>query len=63
MTEADGPQVVIASGNSVRYRNVQIGDDLGKQVEVVSGLTGNEAIVVNPGDSLRDGTKVKIDNP
>jgi len=61
MTRAEGPQVLIASGDSVRYRSVQIGDDLGKQVEVVSGLLGSETVVVNPKDSLRDGAKVTIE--
>jgi RND family efflux transporter MFP subunit len=61
MTRAEGPQVLIASGDSVRYRNVQIGDDLGKQVEVVSGLLGSETVVVNPKDSLHDGTKVTVE--
>jgi RND family efflux transporter MFP subunit len=61
MTRAEGPQVLIASGDSVRYRSVQIGDDLGKQVEVVSGLLGSEAVVMNPKDSLRDGTKVTVE--
>jgi len=61
MTRAEGPQVLIASGNSVRYRNVQIGDDLGKQVEVVSGLLGSETVVVNPKDSLHDGAKVQVE--
>jgi len=61
VTRAEGPQVVVASGKSVHYRNVRIGDDLGKQVEVVSGLTAADEVVMNPSDSLREGTAVKVD--
>lgn len=59
---AQGPQVVVVSGQSVKYHSVGIGDDLGQQVEVKSGLTAADTIVVNPSDSLRDGTQVKVEN-
>jgi RND family efflux transporter MFP subunit len=63
LTKAEGPQVVIASGDTIQYRKVQVGDDLGKEVEIVSGLSGSEDVVMNPKDSLCDGTKVKIESP
>jgi len=50
-----------ASGNAIHYRNVRIGDDLGKQVEVVSGSIGTETVVINPNDSLREGTRVTVE--
>ncbi len=61
LTRAEGPQVLVATNNSVRYRSVQIGDDLGKQVEVVSGLSSTDAVVINPSDSLHDGATVKVE--
>jgi RND family efflux transporter MFP subunit len=61
LTKADGPQVVVVSGDTIQYRNVKVGDDLGKQVEIVSGLTGSENVVLNPKDSLHDGIRVKVE--
>ncbi len=52
ITRGQGTQVVLAQGGIIAYRNIQIGDDLGKQVEVVTGLTGSEEVVVNPSDAL-----------
>jgi len=61
LTRAEGPSVVIASNDTVHMRNVQIGDDLGKQVEIVGGLTNSEKVVLNPNDSLIDGARVRIE--
>ncbi len=61
LTKAEGPQVVVVSGYTVHYRKVQVGDDLGKDVEIVSGLSGIEDVVLNPKDSLRDGERVKVE--
>lgn len=42
---------------------VSLGRDFGAEVEVVSGLTGNERVIVNPPDSLIDGEKVQAVQP
>ena len=39
---------------------ITIGRDYGKAVEVVSGLTANEPVIVNPPDSIISGTPVHI---
>jgi RND family efflux transporter MFP subunit len=57
---SEGPQVIVVSGNETHYKNIQLGDDLGKEVEVISGLNGDEKIVNNPSDTLRDGTKIAL---
>ena len=44
---------------TVRYRTVEVGRDLGATVEVVSGLKGDEWLVVNPGDGLAEGARVR----
>jgi RND family efflux transporter MFP subunit len=62
ITRAEGPQVIIAQGNSVAFRKVQPGDDLGKQVEIVGGVNGDDNVVVNPSDALRDGTQVVVES-
>ena len=39
---------------------ITVGRDFGSTVEVVSGLTGTELVVVNPPDSLTDGQAVVV---
>jgi len=56
---SEGPQVIVLDDSKrIAYKKVQLGDDLGKEVEIISGLTGQEKLVINPSDTLRDGTKV-----
>lgn len=45
----------------VRMQAVQIGRDYGAQTEIVGGITGNEIVVVNPGDDVREGAIVLAD--
>jgi hypothetical protein len=42
---------------------VTIGRDFGTTIEVVSGLKGDESVVVNPPDSLADGQSVAVAAP
>lgn len=42
---------------------ITIGHDYGSEVEIVSGLTGNEAIIVNPPDSIVSGQAVRVVTP
>ena len=42
---------------------VTIGHDYGSEVEVVSGLTGNEQVIVNPPDSIVAGQEVRVATP
>ncbi|HKX26704.1 MAG TPA: efflux RND transporter periplasmic adaptor subunit [Blastocatellia bacterium] len=61
MVNAAGPQVLVVSQDQgVRSQKVELGRDFGKEVEVVSGLTENDLMIVNPTDALRDGMKVKM---
>jgi RND family efflux transporter MFP subunit len=55
---AEGPQVVTLDGSKIKYISIKLGDDLGKEIEVVAGLSGKEKIVDNPSDTLRDGMSV-----
>ena len=45
----------------IHLQPVQIGRDYGAQTEITSGLTGDEIVVVNPGDEVREGAVVLID--
>jgi len=48
---------VVGDGGLVHWRVVTLGKPLGNQVEVLSGLTGGEAVVLNPGSQELDGKK------
>jgi multidrug efflux pump subunit AcrA (membrane-fusion protein) len=50
----------VGSDNLVRLQLVTIGRDWGTTVEALVGLQGNERLVVNPSDDLRDGQPVSI---
>jgi RND family efflux transporter MFP subunit len=58
---ADGLQVaVVQSDGSVQLRNVSVGRDFGKTVEILSGVTPADRVVVNPTDSLVSGVLVRV---
>ncbi|HZP48657.1 MAG TPA: efflux RND transporter periplasmic adaptor subunit [Vicinamibacterales bacterium] len=59
--KGDGLQVATLDGaNRVKMVNVTSGRDFGDSVEIVSGLSGTERIVLNPPDSLQDGQTVRV---
>ncbi len=59
IARAAGPQVLtVRDDRTVHYQDVQLGRDLGQSVEVLSGLTGRERLVVNPPDGLKEGARV-----
>jgi multidrug efflux pump subunit AcrA (membrane-fusion protein) len=45
----------------IHLQPVQIGRDFGTETEVLSGLAGDELLVVNPGDVVREGALVKAE--
>ena len=58
----EGPRVaVVGADGRVHYQPIKMGRDFGKTVEIVSGLQGSEAIVLNPTTDLVEGQKVDID--
>ena len=58
---AEGLRVAtVADGQHAELKPITIGHDFGNEVEVVSGLSGNESIVVNPPDSLVSGQQIRI---
>lgn len=58
---AQGPQVALAQGDGrVHIQDIQLGRDLGNSVEVVSGLTTDDAVIENPSDSITEGTRVSV---
>ncbi len=58
---SEGTQVaVVGQDGVVHLTSVTIGQDYGTSLEVTSGITPAESIIVNPSDSLADGAKVQI---
>lgn len=56
----DGLRVAIVKNGAVKLIPIALGRDFGSTVEVVSGLTGAELVVINPPDSLTDGQVVTV---
>jgi RND family efflux transporter MFP subunit len=58
---AEGPQIgVVLSDGQVELRSILLGRDLGQNIEILSGVTTNEPVIINPSDSLVTGTRVRM---
>jgi len=61
---ADGLQVaVVQNQDTIKIKKVDQGRDFGKTVEILTGLDPQDAVVVNPPDSINDGMHVRIAPP
>lgn len=61
---SQGLQVgTVENGNRAALVDVTLGRDFGADVEVVSGLSTNDLVIVNPPDSLVSGEIVRIATP
>ncbi|MDO9237278.1 MAG: efflux RND transporter periplasmic adaptor subunit [Aquabacterium sp.] len=55
----DGPRVaVVGEGDKISLRQVKLGRDLGRAVEVISGLSPKDQVVLNPHDTFEEGLRV-----
>jgi len=54
-----GLQVAVVENGVVHLRNVTIVRDLGKEVEINSGVKGGDHVILNPAVDLPDGSKVR----
>jgi RND family efflux transporter MFP subunit len=60
----EGPCVAVVGANGkVRLQTVALGHDLGNKIEILSGVTPAQNLVVNPADSLADGDTVQVRQP
>ena len=58
---SEGLQVgVVSPQGRVDLVSVILGKDFGTEVEVVSGISGNDRVIVNPPDSLTSGVTVRV---
>jgi RND family efflux transporter MFP subunit len=60
---SEGLRVGVVRNNTAQLLPITIGRDYGATVEVVSGLTAADEVIVNPSDSLISGVPVRIAAP
>lgn len=60
MFRSEGLRLATVNDNKAALLPVTVGRDFGTEVEIISGLTGNESIIVNPLDSLLPGQQVRM---
>lgn len=58
----EGLQVALVRDNQARLVSIKINHDYGNSVEIVSGLQSTDAVIMDPSDSLFDGTPVRVSN-
>jgi len=57
---SEGLQVAVVKDGKVLLTQVTPGHDFGNQIEILSGLSGNESVIQNPPDSVLSGQQVQI---
>ncbi|HWS77036.1 MAG TPA: efflux RND transporter periplasmic adaptor subunit [Thermomonas sp.] len=61
IVQRDGKDVAFAiDGEAVRQRSLTLGRTLGDDREVLSGLSGGDAVVLDPPEQLADGARVRV---
>ena len=64
VVNAKGTQVLVVGENhKVHEVKVEVGRDLGKDIEILAGLTSDSPVILNPSDALHEGTDVQIARP
>ena len=59
---SEGLRVGVVRNSHVTLIPITVGQDYGDAVEVLSGLSARDAVIVNPSDSLADGAQVEVEN-
>jgi RND family efflux transporter MFP subunit len=57
---SEGLRVAVVKDGKAMLTSVTPGHDFGDQIEIATGLNGDEAVIVNPPDSLVSGQQVQI---
>jgi RND family efflux transporter MFP subunit len=64
IVDSSGTRVAIVNPDkTVHLQTVKVGRDFGAQIEILSGLKGNEVLVNTPSDILQEGQKVTVLKP
>jgi len=60
VVRGNGQQVaVVDADGTVHFKLIHLGRDLGTSIEVLDGLEVGQMLAVNPGDTVREGARVK----
>jgi len=51
---------VVDPGSRIRFREIRVGIDYGGEIEVLSGVSAGDLVVMNPTDAVREGTSVEV---
>ena len=54
---------IVGDDNKANLVSVSLGRDFGSEVEVITGLNGDEKVIINPPDSLVQGEQVQVVQP
>jgi len=58
------PQVAtVDAGHRVRLHDITEGRDFGTEIEVLAGVGPDDTVILNPPDSIADGTEVRLQPP
>ncbi len=57
---SEGLRVAVVRDERVKLTAVTIGQDYGNSVEVTSGLTSSDQLILDPPDSIADGMRVRV---
>ncbi len=57
---ASGTSVALVTDGKIHFQHIAVDKDLGNELEVTSGLSLTDQIVVNPGERLTEGTPVSV---
>ncbi len=58
---SEGPQVaVVGTDGQVKLHPVTLGRDFGRTLEILSGITVHDRVILNPADSLTSGAVVRV---
>lgn len=57
---AGGLQVATVKDDTVRFQKINVGRDLGTEVEISHGVTAEDSVVTNPSEALSEGAKVQL---
>jgi hypothetical protein len=60
---SEGLSVAVVRNGLAKLAPVTIGHDYGSTVEVMSSLMADDAVIIDPSDSILDGSPVQIAEP
>ncbi len=64
MLPTEGPQAaVVGADHKVHFKKVTLGRDYGAEIEVLSGLSQGDLVVLSPTDAVREGVVVEPKEP